>query len=51
MPLLISDKHTNKSVNGFSFADKANGFGISKGDNDYRENLKSVVGKPNTYGA
>lgn len=40
MPLLISVRQENGNVNGFIFADSENGFGIGKGDNDLRENLK-----------
>jgi hypothetical protein len=44
MPLLISVRQENGNVNGFIFADAENGFGISKGTIDLRENLKPGSG-------
>lgn len=44
MPLLIASKQENGTVSGWIFSDTENGFGIDKGDNDYRENLKPGTG-------
>ena len=50
MPLLIGIEHGDGTVTGFVFADAENGFGITKGGIDLRENLKPT-GARFTYGA